>query len=231
MRIQHKPEEVRQVDWAGTTIPYRDLITDETYPAYVFIAVLPCSCYAYVEACEDMKAANWLLCHVHAYEYFGGVTKLLIPDNLKTGVVKNTRYDTVLNRSYQEMAEYYETAIMPARVLHPKDKSLAEGTVKFATTWVIAALRNLKFFSFEEVRQTVAEKLEELNWTSCRQKLPWKYSFMAQGWTRIQEFPDSAGMRSPSWSICQWSTGNTSLTMQMSSLAGHRRWVSYTTCR
>ena len=61
------------------------------------------------------------------------------------------------------MAEYYETAIVPARVLHPRDKSLAEGTVKFATTWIIAALRNRKFFSFEEVQCAVAEKLEELN--------------------------------------------------------------------
>ena len=163
MRIKHKPGEVMQVDWAGTTIRYQDPITGEPYDTYLFAAVLPCSCYAYVEACEDMKSTNWLLCHVHAYEYFGGVTRLLIPDNLKTGVVKNTRYDTVLNKSYQEMAEYYGTAIVPARVLHPKDKSLAEGTVKFATTWVIAALRNRKFFSFEEVRHAVADKLDELN--------------------------------------------------------------------
>lgn len=92
MRIQHKPGEVMQVDWAGTTIQYQDPVTGDAYDAYIFAAVLPCSCYAYVEACEDMRSTNWLLCHVHAYEYFGGVTRLLIPDNLKTGVVKNTRY-------------------------------------------------------------------------------------------------------------------------------------------
>lgn len=163
MRIRHKPGEAMQVDWAGTTIQYQDPVTGEPYDTYIFAAVLPCSCYAYVEACEDMKSTSWLLCHVHAYEYFGGVTRLLIPDNLKTGVVKNTRYETILNKSYHEMAEYYETAIVPARVLHPKDKSLAEGTVKFVTTWIIAALRNRRFFSFEEVRKAVAEKLQELN--------------------------------------------------------------------
>lgn len=124
---------------------------------------MQCSCYVYVEAYDDMKSTNWLLCHVHAYEYFGGATRLLIPDNLKTGVVANNRYKVILNKSYQEMAEHYDTAIVPARVLHPKDKSLAEGTVKFATTWIIAALRNRKFFSFEEVKCAVAEKLEELN--------------------------------------------------------------------
>ena len=176
MRIQHKPGEVMQVDWAGTTIPYHDRITGEVYETYVFAAVLPCSCYAYVEACEDMKSTNWLLCHVHAYEYFGGVTRLLVPDNLKTGVVKNTRYDTQLNRSYQEMAEYYGTAVVPARVLHPKDKSLAEGTVKFATTWIIAALRNRKFFSFQEVRVAVAEKLEELNRYSFKKREGCRYN-------------------------------------------------------
>lgn len=163
MRIQHKPGEAMQVDWAGSTLTYQDPVTGDVYDTYIFAAVLPCSCYAYAEACEDMKSTNWLLCHVHAYEYFGGVTRLLIPDNLKTGVVKNTRYDTVLNQSYQEMAKHYGTAVVPARVLHPKDKSLAEGTVKFATTWIIAALRNRKFFSFEEVKQAVAEKLEDLN--------------------------------------------------------------------
>ena len=63
----------------------------------------------------------------------------LIPDNLKTGVIKNTRYETVLNRSYQELAEYYDTAIVPARVEHPRDKSHAEGTVRFASTWILAA--------------------------------------------------------------------------------------------
>lgn len=163
MRISHKPGDVMQVDWAGTTIKYQDSVTSEEYKAYIFAAVLPCSCYAYVEACDDMKATNWLLCHVHAYNYFGGVTRLLIPDNLKTGVVKNTRYDTILNRSYEEMAEYYSTAIVPARVRHPQDKSIAEGTVKFATTWIIAALRNRRFFSLDEVKKAVTEKLEEIN--------------------------------------------------------------------
>ena len=110
-----------------------------------------------------MKLENWLQCHVHAYSYFGGVTRILIPDNLKTGVTRNTRYETVLNRSYQELAEHYDTAIVPARVEHPKDKALAEGTVKYASTWILAALRDRKYFSVEEAQRDVDEKLEELN--------------------------------------------------------------------
>ncbi|MBF4691586.1 IS21 family transposase [Fusibacter ferrireducens] len=163
MRIKHKPGDTMQVDWAGNTIPVHDSVTGEVDKAYLFIAALPCSCYVYAEACLDMTSASWLSCHVHAYEYFGGVTRLLIPDNLKTGVIKNTRNETILNRSYQEMAEHYDTAIIPARVKRPKDKSVAEGSVKYASTWIIAALRNQKFFTIDEVRRAVREKLEELN--------------------------------------------------------------------
>ncbi len=163
MRIQHKPGDVMQVDWAGNTIPVYDPVTGEETKAYLFVAVLPCSCYTYAEACSDMKEENWISCHIHAYNYFDGVTRLLISDNLKTGVVANTRYETILNRSYQEMAEYYDTAVVPARVRHPQDKSVAEGTVRFASTWVIAALRNQKFFSIEEVNRAVSERLEVLN--------------------------------------------------------------------
>lgn len=163
MRIAHKPGDAMQVDWAGNTLPIYDSVTGEVFKAYLFIAVLPCSCYTYAELCSDMKLENWLLCHVHAYSYFGGVTRLLIPDNLKTGVLSNTRYDTVLNRSYQEMAEHYDTAIVPTRVEHPKDKGHAEGTVKNASTWILAALRERRFFTVFEASAAVAEKLEELN--------------------------------------------------------------------
>ncbi|HHT25799.1 MAG TPA: transposase [Firmicutes bacterium] len=76
-------------------------------------------CYAYVEAFPSMVTENWITAHVNAYNYFGGVTRIIIPDNLKTGVIKNTRFETVLNRSYSEMAAYYDTAIIPTRVDHP----------------------------------------------------------------------------------------------------------------
>ena len=171
MRITHKPGEVMQVDWAGRTIPYYDSVTGEEYKAYLFVAALPCSSYIYVEACTDMKQENWLLCHVHAYEFFGGVTRILVPDNLKTGVVANTRYETQLNESYRELAEYYGTAIVPARVRKPQDKGLVEKSVGFTSTWITAALRERKFFSFAEVKEAVAERLEVIN-TKPFQKRP-----------------------------------------------------------
>ena len=171
MRVTHKPGDTLQVDWAGGTIPYYDSVTGEQYKAYLFVAALPCSCYLYVEACTDMKQENWLMCHIHAYEYFGGVTRVLVPDNLKTGVTANTRYETQLNESYRELAEYYGTAIVPARVRKPQDKGLVERSVGFSTTWITAALREYKFFSFAEVKQAVAERLELIN-TKSFQKRP-----------------------------------------------------------
>lgn len=170
MRIQHKPGDAIQVDWAGDTIPIYDSVTGQQSSAYLFVAVLPCSYYAYTEACADMKTENWLNCHVHAFNYFGGITRLLIPDNCKTATSSNTRYDTVLNRSYQKLADYYGTAIVPARVRRPKDKRSAEASVRFAETWIIAALRDRKFFSLQEVNEAVAEKLEELNGREFQQR-------------------------------------------------------------
>ena len=99
MRIQHKPGDAIQVDWAGDTFSVYDPVTGEQSPAYLFVAILPYSHYTYAEACEDMKTENWLNCHVHAFNYYGGVTRLLIPDNCKTATTSNTRYDTVLNRT------------------------------------------------------------------------------------------------------------------------------------
>lgn len=163
MRVTHKPGDTMQVDWAGGTIPYYDSATGEEYKAYLFVAALPCSSYLYVEACTDMKIENWLMCHVHAYAYFGGVTRILVPDNLKTGVTANTRYETQLNQSYQELAEYYGTAIIPARVRKPQDKGLVEKSVGFSTTWITAALRERKFFTFAEAQEAVAERLEYIN--------------------------------------------------------------------
>lgn len=110
-----------------------------------------------------MRSNHWIEAHIHAYSFFGGVTRILVPDNLKTGVIKNTRTELVLNLSYHEMAEHYGTAIIPARPVRPKDKPSAEGTVRVIETWILAALRNRKFFTFDELNKAIREKLEEFN--------------------------------------------------------------------
>ena len=121
MRITRKPGDMLEVDWAGSTINIHDPFTGEITPAYLFVAVLSCSLYTYAEACPNMREDTFINCHVHAFEYFGGATRLLIPDNLKAGVTRNTRYETLIPRAYREMSDHYGTAIVPARVEHPKD--------------------------------------------------------------------------------------------------------------
>lgn len=163
MHLDHKIGNTMQVDWAGQTGGIIDSDTGKIIPVYLFVSVLPYSGYAYVEPCLDMKQQAWINAHVHAYQYFGGVTKLLVPDNLKTGVLKNTKDETVINRSYREMAEHYGTAILPARPRTPKDKAAVEGTVGIVSTWILAALRNQQFFSLEELNEAVQDKLYDFN--------------------------------------------------------------------
>ena len=128
MHLEHKPGETMQVDWAGQTAALVDTDTGERLDAYLFVAVAAIQrLRLHTEAFLDMKQEAWITGHVNAYRYFGGVTRILTPDNLKTGVLKNSRTETVLNKSYQEMAEHYGTAILPARPRSPKDKAFCGG--------------------------------------------------------------------------------------------------------
>ena len=163
MRITHKPGDSMEVDWAGSTLNITDPVTGEVRPAYLFVAVLSCSLYTYAEVCPDMKEGTFIACHVHAYEFFDGVTRLLIPDNLKTGVDKHGRNEIKLNRAYSELAEHYNTAILPCRVRSPKDKAMVEGTVGIISTFILAALRNRRFLSLAELNEAISEKLYEFN--------------------------------------------------------------------
>lgn len=171
MPIRRKPGEILEVDWAGSTLHVFDRDTGEKVKAYVFIATLPYSQYSYVEAFLDMKSANWLTAHIHAFEFLGGVTESIVPDNLKTGVISNKRTDIILNESYRELADFYKTVIIPARIRAPKDKPSVEGTVGFISRRIIAALRNSQCFTIQELNDLIKEKLTELN-TESFQKRP-----------------------------------------------------------
>lgn len=163
MHLERKPGEQLEVDWAGQTMGITDNVTGENIPAYIFVASLSYSGYSYVEAFLSQSQGDWISAHVNAYCFFDGVTRILVPDNLKTGVTKANRYNPVINRSYQEMAEHYGTAVLPARVRNPKDKASVEGTVGVISTWVIAALRNWKGFSLQELNETIRGKVYEFN--------------------------------------------------------------------
>lgn len=163
MHIDRKPGELMEVDWAGRTLSVTDADSGDIRPAYLFVSVLPCSGYTYAEAFLSMDLESWIAAHVHTYHYWGGVTRILVPDNLKTGVDRVNWYTPVINRTYHDLAEHYGTAVIPARVRHPKDKANVEGTVGILTTHIVAALRNQKFFSLYELNTTIQEKLETFN--------------------------------------------------------------------
>jgi transposase len=171
MHIDRKPGEQLEVDWAGQTTPVIDRSTGEAINAYIFVAALSSSKYAYVEAFLSQNQECWITAHINAYKFFGGVTRILIPDNLKTGVERVSWYTPIINKTYHEMSEHYGTAVIPARVRKPKDKPNAEGTVGVISTWIIAALRHQKFFSLRDLNEAISEKLYEFN-TKPFQKKP-----------------------------------------------------------
>ena len=163
MHVERKPGESLEVDWAGGSVGITNVDTGEPMDAYIFVSALSYSGYAYVEAFWTMTSEDWIQAHVNAYEFFGGVTRILIPDNLKAGIDRNTKTETVVNKAYQEMSEHYGTAVIPARIEAPNDKPNTEGAVKTTKMWILAALRNQQFFSLAELNSAIMEKLLEHN--------------------------------------------------------------------
>lgn len=160
MHVQHKPGEKLFVDWTGDTMEVTNRMTGEKSRVYLFVSALGVSGYPYAEAFYNMSMVSWIAAHVHAFEYYGGAPRILVPDNLRTGVEKAHNYDPVENRSYREMAEHYSAAIVPARIRRPKDKAKVENAVGDIETWVMAALRNRMFFSLAELNQAILERLK-----------------------------------------------------------------------
>lgn len=176
MHIPRKPGEQIEVDWAGDPSCVIDRDTGEIIPAYIFVGVLSYSLYAYVEAFFSQDLDSWITAHVNMYQFFGGSTRMLVPDNLKTGVDRSDWYTPVINKTYHEMAEHYDTAIIPARVRKPKDKPNVEGYVRVVSTWITAALRNEKFFSLEELNREIRSRLDAYNRRFFQKKEGSRYS-------------------------------------------------------
>ena len=192
MHLDRKPGELMEVDWAGQSVAIVDDETGEDIDVYVFVAVLPYSGYGYVEAFLDQTQQSWTAAHVNAFEYFGGVSRILVPDNLKTGVTKRTKAEIVLNRSYQEMAEHYGTAIIPARVRSPKDKATVEGTVGIISTFILAAIRNQRFFTLAELNTEIRERLYKFNHKPFQRKEGSRATLFAEEHQFLLPLPISA---------------------------------------
>ena len=163
MRQTHKAGEKCFVDYCGPTVPIINPQTREVRTAQVFVAVLGASNYTYAEATWSQSLRDWLSSHVRTFEFFGGIPEMVVPDNLRSGVSKACRYDPELNPSYQQLAEHYQVAILPARPYKPKDKSKAEVGVQIVERWILARLRHHTFFTLAEANQRIRSLLEELN--------------------------------------------------------------------
>ena len=163
LRQEHKAGEKMFVDWAGATIPIHDRRTGEVTQASVFVAVLGASSYTWAEATADQQLTTWLTAHMNALEFFEGIPKLVVPDNLKASVTRACRYDPDLNPTYQEWALHYGVGVVPARPYKPRDKAKAESGVQVVQRWIVAALRHRKLFSLEEANGAIRELLAGLN--------------------------------------------------------------------
>ena len=162
-RNTHQAGEKVFVDYTGQTIAVYDPREGGVRYAQIFVGVLGASNYTFAEATWTQSLPDWISSHNRMFAYFGGVPEITVPDNLKSGVTKACRYDPLINSSYFAMAAYYETAIIPARKRKPKDKAKAETGVLIVERWILAVLRNRKFFSLDELNKAIAELLEKLN--------------------------------------------------------------------
>ena len=161
MHRTHRAGVAVEVDYAGDTVTVTD--AGVAREAQIFVACLPCSGLIYAEATWSQKSHDWLSSHVRLFAFLGGVTELVVPDNLKTGVTHAAFYDPVLNASYSALLRHYGVAGLPTRVRRPRDKPSAENAVLQAYRWIMAPLRNRQFFSLSELNLAIAEQVERLN--------------------------------------------------------------------
>jgi transposase len=163
LRMEYAAGERMFVDFSGERMSVVDAETGEVKPAEVFVAVLGASGMLYAEATRGQDLESWLLAHVRAFEAYGGVAEVTVPDNLKSAVSKACWYDPDVNPSYLELARRYDTAILPTRTAKPRDKAAVEVGVQVAERWVLAPLRHRRLFSLGELNQAIAEKVAEVN--------------------------------------------------------------------
>ena len=204
MHISRKPGELLEVDWAGQTAFVVDANTGEAIDVYIFVSALPYSGYSYAEAFYSREQEEWITAHVNAFEFFDGVARITVPDNLKTGVIKNTKSELVLNRTYQEMAEHYGTAIIPARVRTPKDKATVEGVVGIVSSFILAAIRNQKFFTLRELNEVIRERLHALNHKPFQKKDGSRATLFAEERASLLPLPKNA------FEMASWKTAKVS---------------------
>ena len=163
MRQVHRAGEKCFVDFAGQKPWITNRRTGELIAGELFVGVLGASSYTYAEVVDSQELPHWIAAHVRMLEFFDGVAQILVPDCLKDAVRIPCRYEPLLNRTYQDLAAHYQTAVIPARPGHPRDKAKVEAGVLVAERWLLAVLRNRAFFSVAEINEAIRPLLASLN--------------------------------------------------------------------
>jgi len=163
MRQHHVAGDKLFVDYSGKRLGIGDPATGEIRMAEIFVAVLGASNYTFAEATWSQTLPDWIGSHVRLFRHIGGVTRLLVPDNLKSGVNKASFYDPEINRSYGRMTAHYDVGVLPARPKKPRDKASVEAGARFAQSYIIGRLRNQVFFSLDEANTATGEVMTRMN--------------------------------------------------------------------
>ncbi len=163
MHINHKAGDKMYIDYAGHKMNYINRKTGEVINTEIYVAILPASQLTYVEASSSQNQEQFMRSTERAIWYFGGVPSALVPDNLKSGVIKASIYEPEINRLFADFADHYRTAVVPTRARKPKDKAHVENAVKICYRRIFAPLRNDKFYSLEELNEAIQIKLELYN--------------------------------------------------------------------
>lgn len=163
MRQDHPAGDKVFVDYSGKKLSIVDRTTGVVREAEIFVAVLGASNYTYAEATWTQTLPDWIEAHVRMFRFLGGVPRLVVPDNLKSGVQRASFYDPEINRSYGMMAAHYGVGILPARPRKPRDKAKVEAGVRFAQSYILGRLRRQTFFSLAEANAAIAAMVERIN--------------------------------------------------------------------
>lgn len=151
------------IDYSGMTVPYCDNTTGEVFKAQIFVSVLGHSGYVFVHATSSQKQEDFIKSHILAFEFYGGVAKVMVPDNLKSAVISHTKKEIVINESYSEMCRHYGCVVEPARPRKPQDKGIVEQAVQGIQRWILAVFRHRGFFSVDEINQAIAPLIDKYN--------------------------------------------------------------------
>jgi len=162
-KLDHIAGDKMYVDYTGKKLQVVDKKTGEIHDVEVFVAMLPASGYTYVEASRSQKLTDFIESMTNALSYFGGAPKSIVTDNLKSAVTKSSKYEPILNKTLKDMALHYSSVINPTRSYSPQDKALVENAVKLTYQRVYFPMRNMTFFSIEQLNKQINIQLDEFN--------------------------------------------------------------------